>query len=133
MERLHSKLGGANAPIAIQNEIVDMVRFEDVDMLARFERFVSRRRVGEIDNAQGLLDQFAVSERRRRWLDRAAAFPFLLALAFSINLLTTPFEAWHVVVWCITVVLSLGAAYAVDHRDAEYLDPRALGKLRARA
>lgn len=133
VERLHSKLGNANAPIAIQNEIVDLVRFEDVEMLARFERFVGRKRVGAVDNAQTLLDGFAVSESRRRWIDRGAAFPFLFGLALSINFLTVRYESWHVAIWVATVLLGVGAVHAVNHRDAEYLDSRALAKLRAKS
>jgi len=132
VKALHADLGGANVPQGIQNEIVDLVRFEDVEMLGRFERFVSRKRVGQIDNAETLLDQFASSEDRRRWVDRAVGFPFLLGLTISVGLLTIGFEWWHVAVWVATAILGLGSVYAVNHRDAEYLGRRELGKLRAK-
>jgi dUTPase len=131
VERLHSNLGNANVPVAIQNEIVDLVRFQDVEMLGRFERFVARKRVGQVDNAETLLDEFASREGRRRWLDRAAAAPFGFALALSIGLLTAPYEPWHVAVWLLTALLSLGAMYSIHHLDGEYLDRRRLARLRA--
>lgn len=132
VEALHSKLGSANMPVAIQNEIVELVKFEDPEMLARFEHFVARKRVGQVDNAQTVLDDFASAEGRQRWLDRAAGFPFLFLLAWSINLLTTQYELWHIAVWVAAGVSALGAAYAVDQRDAAYLDRRELAKLRAK-
>lgn len=132
VEKLHTNLGSANVPVAIQQEIVDLVRFQDVEMLGRFEHFVSRKRIGEVDNADNLLDDFARREGRRRWIDRAAAFPFIFGLAFSIGLLTVPFEIWHLGVWILTAALSIGAVYSVNHVDGEYLDTRELARLRAK-
>jgi len=132
VKRLHDRLGGANVPIAIQNEIVSLVRFEDAEMLTRFERFVSRKRTGQVDNSETLLEEFAGREAWRRWLDRAAAFPFLALFALSIGLLTIPFEIWHVALWAATLFSSAGAIYAVNRRDGEYLDRRSLTALRAK-
>ncbi len=133
VEALHKELGQSNLPSAIQGEIVDLVRFEDVELLARFERFVSRKRIGEVDNADTLLGEFSRSESRRKWLDRAAGFPFLLLLGISVGVLTTGFEWWHVLVWAGTIVMGPGAVYAVDQRDGEYLDAKRLHRLRADA
>lgn len=132
VKALHSKLGSANVPVGIQDEIVDLVRFEDAEMLSRFERFVSRKRVGQVDNAEVLLEEFAGKEGRRRWLDRAAAFPFGFGLALSVGLLTVPFATWHLAVWLFTAAAALGAVYAVNRRDGEYLDRRALAALQAK-
>lgn len=132
VQSLHKKLGQASVPIGIQNEVVELVKFEDVEMLGRFERFLSRKRSGDIDNAEGVLDDFARRETRRKWLDRAAGFPFIASLALSIGLLTTGYRPWHWIVWIATLPLALLALYALDHRDAEYLDHRALDALRAR-
>jgi hypothetical protein len=130
--KLHTQLGNANVPATIQSEIVDFVRFEDPELLERFERFVARKRIGQVDNADGVLDEFARKETRRKWTDRAVGFPFLLGFAFSIGLLTIRYESWHVLVWAVTALASLGALYAVDRRDAAYLDTRGLAALRAK-
>lgn len=132
VEALHGNLGRVNVPIGIQNEIVDLVKFEDAEMLARFERFVGRKRIGQVDNAEAILDDFSVRESRRRWLDRAAAFPFVFGLAVSIGLMTVPYEAWHALIWALTAATAAGGVYAVNHRDADYLDRRLLESLRAR-
>lgn len=131
VERLHMRLAGANIPIGIQREIVDLVRFEDPELLERFERFVGRRRIGRVDNVDSVLDAFASSEGRRKWLDRACGAPFALAFAISAGLLTVAYEPWHVLVWILTALAVIGLIYAVDRRDAAYLDKRALTSLRA--
>jgi dUTPase len=132
VEKLHKGLGSANVPVGIQNEIVDLVRFEDAELLERFERFVGRKRMGQVDNADSVLDDFARREGYRRWLDRAVGFPFLVAFTISIGLLLLPYEWWHVFVWAATVALGPGAIFAVNHRDAAYLDTRQLTALRAK-
>jgi deoxycytidine triphosphate deaminase len=132
VQALHTKLGKANVPVGIQNEVVDLVKFEDAEMLGRFERFVGRKRAGEVDNADAILEGFSLQEGRRKWLDRAAGFPFLFVLAWSIGLLTVSYEPWHLIVWAATAIFSLGAIHAVDHRDGEYLDRRTLAALRAK-
>lgn len=132
VKALHEELGSANVPVGIQNEIVELVKFEDPEMLGRFERFVAKKRIGQVDNAQTVLDDFAGAESRRRWLDRAVGFPFVVLLAWSINLLTTGYTPWHLAVWLVASLSALGAIYAVNHRDAEYLDRRALSKLRSK-
>jgi deoxycytidine triphosphate deaminase len=130
--KLHAQLGNANVPAAIQSELVDFVRFEDPELLERFEHFVARKRIGQVENADAVLDEFAQRETRRRWMDRAVGSPFLLGFAFSIGLLTIPYESWHILVWVVTALASFGALYAVDRRDAAYLDTRELAALRAK-
>ena len=132
VQALHAKLGKANVPIGIQKEVVDLVKFEDAEMLGRFEGYVGRKRASQVDNADTILEEFSISEGRRKWLDRAAGFPFLVALALSIGLLTIPYEAWHWLVWIVTAISSAGAFYAVERRDGEYLDRRTLAALRAK-
>jgi deoxycytidine triphosphate deaminase len=132
VQALHEKLGQVNVPLGIQNEVVDLVKFEDSEMLLRFQSFLASRRSGKIDNTESVLDEFAASEGRRKWLDRLASAPFLGALALSIGLLTIAYEPWHWIVWVATLLLSGGAIYALDRRDATYLDRRALDALRAR-
>jgi deoxycytidine triphosphate deaminase len=133
VKSLHDKLGSANVPVGIQNEIVDLVKFADPEMLGRFEHFVARKRIGQVDNAQTVLDEFSAAESRRRWVDRAAGFPFLFLIAWTINLLTAAYQPWHVAVWVATAISALGAIYAVNRRDAEYLGGRELSKLRAKS
>lgn len=129
---LHKRLGSSNVPMGIQNEIVELVRFEDAEMLERFERFVGRSRVRKVDNADAVLDEFARKESRRQWLDRVAAFPFAAGFAISVGLLALPYETWHVAAWIATAALAPFALYSLSRRDAPYLVPRELEALRAR-
>jgi deoxycytidine triphosphate deaminase len=128
---LHKELGNASLPLAIQNEIVDLVRFEDVEVLDRFEHFVSRKRVGQVDNADTLLSQFARKETERKWIDRATGIPFLVLFALGIGFLTTGYQWWHLLFWGAAILSSVGAIYAVYKRDGEYLDRKMLDRLRA--
>lgn len=129
---LHERLGNANVPLGIQNEIVELVRFEDAEMLERFERFVGRKRIGEVDNADSVLDEFAQRESHRRWLDRLIGLPFVAAFAISVGILALPYEAWHLAVWMVMLACAPAALYALDRRDVPYLDPRQLAALRAK-
>lgn len=131
VRELHARLGSANVPAGIQNEIIELVRFEDPELLDRFERFVGRMRINQVDNADAVLSDFAKKEGRRRWLDRAAGFPFAVGFAVSVALLAIAYDPWHISVWVVTLVATLGAMYAVNHRDAAYLDSRELARLRA--
>ena len=63
---------------------------------------------------------------------QAALIPFAVGLAFSLGLLLVAYEPWHIGVWAGTLLLGTGAIYAVNHRDAPYLDSRALIALRAK-
>jgi len=132
VKELHSRLGSANVPVGIQNDIVNLVRFADPELLERFERFVGKLRIQQVDNADTVLDQFARKELRRRWLDRAAGFPFAVGFAISIGLLATAFEPWHILIWTATLLAAPWALYALFRRDGAYLDPQQLTSLRAR-
>lgn len=132
VKELHARLGNANVPARIQNEIVDLVKFEDPELLERFERFAGRMRISRVDNADAVLDDFASKEGHRKWADRAAGFPFAVGFAISAGLLVTSYESWHLVVWIATLVAAAGAIYAVNRRDAAYLDSRELAALRAK-
>lgn len=132
VKELHARLGSANVPLGIQNEIVGLVKFEDPELLDRFERFAGRMRIGRVDNADAVLDAFAKKEGRRKWLDRAAGFPFAAGFAISVGILATAYEPWHLAIWIATLLAAAGAMHAVNRHDAAYLDSRELVGLRTK-
>jgi deoxycytidine triphosphate deaminase len=84
VQSLQRRLGEVHAPTRLVQEIVEIVRFEDPELLARFQSFVRRQRVEQLENADVVLDRFSKRETWRRRIDRTSigAFPvFLAALA----------------------------------------------------
>jgi len=130
VEQLQERLGHANAHVAIQQEVVNRVRFQSTEVLARFQRDVDRKRVGRIENADQVLDEFARREDRRRMIDRVV---LALPLLFGGGLLASVFAAfgaWTVVLIGLTILSAIAAFMAYERRDDGYLgtsELRALG------
>ncbi len=130
VEQLQERLGRANAHEAIQREIVDQVRFQSTEVLARFQRDLDKMRVGEIENADQVLDQFARREDRRRLIDTTAlALPLLFASGVVASVFVS-FGIWTVVLIALTVVASIAAFLAYERRDDGYLGTSDLRDLR---
>ena len=121
VEQLQERLGRANAHVAIQREIVDRVRFESTEVLARFQRDVDRERVGQIENADEVLDRFARREDRRRLIDRCLLwFPGVFIAAWLLTAFDVFKLAWFVFLGLFLVSL-LPALLAYERRDDGYL------------
>jgi len=129
VEQLQERLGQANAHVAIQQEIVDKVRFQSTEVIARFQRDIDRKRVGTIENAAQVLDEFARREDRRRLIDTIVlAAPLLFASGLVASVFAV-FETWTIVLIVATVLSLVGAFVAYERRDDGYLgtsDLRAL-------
>jgi hypothetical protein len=133
VEVVHERLGAVNVPDAIQNDIVDLVRFKDAALLDRFEVFVANQKLGRVDNADSILDRFSRREDRRRLLDQMAIVPLLIAFAASIaSAFLPPFAFADYLLWALTVLLVVPAIYSIDRRDAEYLGRREVVAARAK-
>ena len=129
VEQLQERLGQANAHEAIQQEIVDRVRFQSTEVLARFQQDVDKGRVGKIENADQVLDEFAQREDRRRLIDTAVmGLPLLFAGGVVASVFVS-FGTWTVVLIVLTIVSLVAAFVAYERRDDGYLgtsDLRAL-------
>jgi deoxycytidine triphosphate deaminase len=131
VEQLQQRLGEANTHEAILQEIVNRVRFQSTEVLARFQRDVDRRRVGTIENADQILDEFARRETRRRLIDRIALASPLLFAGGVIASVFAPFGIWTVVLIVLLVVSVIAASVAYERRDDGYLGTNDLRTLKA--
>lgn len=121
VEQLQVRLGEANAQEAIRREIVDRVRFQSTEVLARFQRDIDRNRVGNIENADQTLEDFARRESRRRLFDTIAlASPLLFGGGLLASLFAS-FGAWTVVLAVATLLSLIAAFLAYERRDDGYL------------
>lgn len=130
--RLQERLSRANLSIQIVRAIVDLVRFQDPDLLEHFERFVERQRAGKLESADVILDSFARNEDRRRWYDRAgkALFPFL-ATGLVAAAFVKPYGPLHLLL-LIATLLALGWwGYVWFWRPAGYLGTAELRAVRS--
>jgi len=128
VEQLQERLGQFNATEAIRQRIVNTVRFESPEVIERFQRRIDRGRVGKIENADQVLDEFARAEDRRRLCDRGVR---ALPLLFGSGVVASVFAAFGVwtIVLAVLTFASLGGALAAYLRD----DHGYLGKSELRA
>jgi deoxycytidine triphosphate deaminase len=132
IRKLQERLGEVHATERLQKHVVDLVRFESPDVLERFQRYVHKQRVDEVENADDLLDDFARSESRRRWRDRAFIGSPAVTLGGVIGSLFVPFALWHVFVGALALA-SIGLSLsAIVRHDAGYLGTKELRQARNR-
>jgi deoxycytidine triphosphate deaminase len=129
VEQLQERLGQANAQEAIRREIVNRVRFQSTEVLARFQRDIDRKHVGKIENADQVLDEFARREDRRRLTDTVILGSPVLFAGGIVASVFAAFGVWTIALIALTVVSTIAAFVAYERRDDGYLgtsDLRAL-------
>jgi deoxycytidine triphosphate deaminase len=119
---LHRKLGSVDVGLNVQNRIIGIVRFEEPDVLERLEKLVASKRVGEVGDADALLQEFATREDRRRWWDRIACLPFPVLFATSLGALTQhPVTLVYWLIWIATAMAFPLSVYTFFFRPQHYL------------
>jgi hypothetical protein len=131
VEQLQQRLGQTNAHEAIRQEIVDRVRFQSTEVLARFQRDIDRRRVGEIENADQVLDDFSRRENRRRLMDRTILASPILFGGGVVASVFAAFGVWTIVLIALLVMSLVAAFVAYERRDDGYLGTNDLRALRS--
>ena len=129
---LQQRLGEVHATERMQQEIIERVRFENPDVLERFQDFVRKRRVEDVENADQLLQEFAQREDRLRLVDRVLLASPAVALGGLISSLFAKLAFWHLFVALLVVASVAGAFVAYFRRDSGYLGTRDLAALRKR-
>jgi deoxycytidine triphosphate deaminase len=136
VSKLHEALARQDLSLQMQDRVLEVVGFEDPEVLGRLEDFILSRPQGEITNADDLLDAFAASEGKAEFLKRLSrdiligAAPLLIACSVG-SLYSQPFGwthyGWiHYVLWAVTI-LSAPVSLSVLRSDiGEYLTPAAL-------
>ncbi len=132
VRQLQTRLGEVHTSERMQQEIVELIRFENTHVLERCQRFLHSRRVGELENKDHLLDAFAAREDRRRRLDALALGSPAVTIGAVIGSLFVEFGFLHVLVVMITLVSVVAAVRAYDRRDWGYLGRRELHEARNR-
>jgi deoxycytidine triphosphate deaminase len=129
VEQLQKRLGQTNATEAIRQEIVEKVRFQSTEVLARLQRDIDRRRVVQIENSDQVLEAFAARENRRRFLDGVLmGLPALCAGAWMASLLSLFSLAWFIFLGLL-LLSAIPALVAYERRDDGYLGKRELRQL----
>jgi deoxycytidine triphosphate deaminase len=129
VEQLQKRLGQANATEAIRQEIVEKVRFQSTEVLARLQRDVDHRRVGQIENSDQVLATFAARENKRRMLDGVViGLPGLCVAAWLASILSLFSLAWFVFL-ALLLLSVVPALIAYERRDDGYLGTRELRQL----
>ena len=131
VKQLQERMENANVALGIQRRVVELVRFEDPDLLEHFERYVLRRRPRDLQNADSLLDAFSAREDRRRLYDTVAkwAFPALF-LALVGSAFARPYGLPHLVLLLATLGAGAWAGLAWFWHPATYLGRRELQAIR---
>jgi hypothetical protein len=129
VEQLQKRLGQTNATEAIRQEIVEKVRFQSTEVLARLQRDIDHRRVGQIENSDQVLATFAARENKRRMLDGVViGLPGLCLAAWLASILSLFSLAWFIFLGLLLLSL-IPALIAYERRDDGYLGKRELRQL----
>ncbi|HWT92980.1 MAG TPA: dCTP deaminase [Solirubrobacteraceae bacterium] len=132
VRQLQKRLGEFHATERMQQDIIDLVRFENPDVLERFQDYVRRRRVGDVENAEQVLEDFSQREGKLRLADNVAiAAPAVLASAF-IGGLFADIGTLQFMLGGLTIASFYAAFSAYVRRGSGYLDAPSLLAARKR-
>lgn len=132
---LQQTLGERDIALAIQNDILDTIGFQEPEVLERLERLVAKLPSADLENAETLLDAFAKSEDRRHFWGRlvksvlCALFPLSASLALGC-LVEQPVGPWHIAFWIAVPVTLPISLLAFRYELGECLGKRELQRLR---
>lgn len=133
IKALHERIGEVHAPARLVQEVLDIYPFEDPELLARFQTFVGKQRVEQLENADELLGRFSRRETWRRRVDVASlgAFPLLASAALG-TLFVHPVSGWHYLIWVLTALAIPVSLRGLAMTDTDYLTQQELRRARAR-
>jgi deoxycytidine triphosphate deaminase len=130
VQRLQEQLTKANLSLKIVHDIVALVRFQDPDLLEHFERFVMRRKAGDLENAEAILDAFSMRENRRRVWDRIGKAMFPILLAALLASLFAKFGTLHALLIAASALAAIWSLYSWFWQPATYLGTPELASAR---
>jgi dUTPase len=139
IQALQGVLGTQEVAIDIQEGILKTVGDLHVDIVARLEDFIASTPRSELTNSDEILDSFALSETRRRWLRMVgrdsliACAPVLIACSLG-SLFSQPFGStiygWiHYSLWLVTALSVPVSIFACRSDLGEFLTVSDLGRL----
>ncbi len=92
-----------------QNKILKKFGDLSPDIVDRFEKFLCKKRVGDILNLDDLLNEFVETEKKQSLFRNilknilVGSFPLLLSISLGI-LFNQPIGLLHLIVWSITLI-----------------------------
>jgi deoxycytidine triphosphate deaminase len=129
IKTLQARLGEINVAERIQADIIERVRFANLEVVDRFEHFVQTRRLQSIENADELLDSFAEREGWRQRLDQVSkAFAAVMASGTIGTFFVHPVGLLHILVWIVTVASLVLAARGAARGENGYLTKAVLSR-----
>ncbi|MBL8179990.1 MAG: dCTP deaminase [Blastocatellia bacterium] len=125
--RLQAAFEEVNLEIRIQEQILERVGIQEPEVIERFETFLGKKPVANLDSADSLLEEFARSEDRTRTKDKMitggcyALFPILASASLGALYYSQAFTWGHYVVFGVTLLSLLLFGYALLDTPKEYL------------
>lgn len=126
IKKLHFILAEKLVEEKIQNAIYEIVGFQEPEVIERLEKRVAKMRVGELQNADTVLDTFAQSEdrrrRRRQWTINLSRASFTVGISSSLWAANKiPIQWWHYLVWLFALCLVGVSVYAFRTEVGDHL------------
>lgn len=134
--RVIEQLADHEVSTNMSHEILDRIGEPDVGVLDRLERDISNERIGNYENVDSFLDQFAKREDlRRTWHRVWVGGVFLILTALIGTLLTLAVTSWPssfpwVLVSATGIFAGLAVFAAIERDAGEFLGTRELRTLR---
>jgi deoxycytidine triphosphate deaminase len=117
---------GADISLDIQNRILDKIGAKEIEVVERLEKYISKAKPTELENADNLLDAFIKDESRLCANDRIinglcyAIFPILASASFGI-VFARPIGTLHYIAWCVTLGTLWPFIWALKDTPKQYL------------
>jgi deoxycytidine triphosphate deaminase len=129
VKQLQDRLGHASAHEAIRQEIVARIGSQSTEVISRLESDIDRRRGGQIENADEVLEWFSRREKLRRLRDNALLTLPVVFVGAGLASLLGPVVL--LLVFAVAFVCSLiPATLAFERRDDGYAISAELGEVR---
>lgn len=118
IKKLHILLSERTVEERIQHVLYAAIGTREPEVVERLERRVAHTRMADIQNAEAMLEDFAVHEEQRRKLRRCAInvsrASFTVGITASLWVVNKlpPLRWWHIATWCGAVCLIILSIYA---------------------
>lgn len=140
IERLHKSLAVYSVSLKVQDEILHFLHDQDPEILGRLEQWILQLPQQKVTNATDLLDDFAISEDRLRFVrrilrdGRIGTAPLLIACSLG-SIYSQPFGlttyGWlHYALWALTVLAIPFSAWGLRDELGAYLTTHVLQSIR---
>jgi deoxycytidine triphosphate deaminase len=133
IQNLHSTLGKFEIGSLVQEQLINVISIQEPQILERFESYLDKLPLANLDSSNEILSLFAKSEDRSKKFQKvirwSQGLPFALLGGLSIRLLLDPTYHWYYyLIWVLTLVSVLLTARILTTEEDEYLGEKELSK-----